>query len=137
MKDDRFKHLTIFHDYGKVSLWYVEKFERDFNCYLPQTYKELMLNHNGVGFYESDFDFVNSKGEDDSRQLLFKSFGKKENTTESIEDAQLYVSHPDYHGISGMIAFASTGEGDALCFDYREDPETCEPKVILMIHDDT
>ncbi len=136
MRGNKFKHLTIFYDDGVVDSWYIENFEKTINFSLPSTYKELIMKHNGAGFFENEFSFINHKGEKDGRQFVFKSFGEKEDVEESIEEAQIYVSDPKFYGIPNMVAFASTGEGDTLCFDYRNILGNCEPKIALMIHDE-
>ena len=127
--------FTIRYDDGKIDEWYIEEFEKKYNICLPKTYKELMLEHNGVRFEEDNFDFINSRGQEDGREFLFDSFGEKEKGKELIYDDQ-HVSNPDYYGVPGLIGFGSTAEGDTVCFDYRDNPKTCEPKVVLLVHDE-
>jgi len=131
----KWKNFSIRYDEGKTSIKDVEAFEKKYNICLPKSYKELMLEHNGVRFEEDNFEFTNKRGQDDGREFLFKSFGEKKRGKELIEDAQ-FVSKPDYYGVPGLIGIGSTAEGDTLCFDYRDDPKTCEPKVILLVHDE-
>jgi len=131
----KWREFSLYFDYGKANPKDIEEFEKKYNICLPKTYKELMLEHNGVNFKEEYFDFINSRGQEDGRAFLFKAFGEKEKGKELIEDAQ-YVSNPDYYGVPGLIGFGSTAEGDTVCFDYRDDPKTCEPKVVLLVHDE-
>ncbi|HHT7683232.1 SMI1/KNR4 family protein [Pasteurella multocida] len=35
-----------------------------------------------------------------------------------------------------VYSFGSTGEGDFVCFDYRDDPKGNEPKICIVIHDE-
>jgi len=135
VKGDKFKHLTVFSNEEEVDIWYIEKFEKKVGYCLPKTYKELMVKYNGVRFYEDYFSFLDKKGEKDLKNFLFLSFGEKEEVTEHIDDAQ-YVSHPDYYGIVGLVGFASTGEGDTVCFDYRKSQNECEPQIIVLVHDE-
>ncbi len=131
----KWRRFTVFHDYGKADSKDIEAFEKKYNICLPESYKELMLEHNGGSFEEDHFDFTNRWGREDGRTFLFKSFGEKRKGKELIEDAQ-FVSKPDYYGVPGLIGIGSTAEGDTLCFDYRDDPDTCEPKVVLLVHDE-
>ena len=131
-----FKHLHIFHDYGSIDKWYIDDFEKQYNICLPKTYKELILKHNGGSFDESYFDFINKSGDEDMRCFLFKSFGEPERGRELIADANLHLQDPLYYGVKDLIGFASTAEGDTVCFDYREDLETCEPKIVVLVHDE-
>ena len=131
----KWRNLSIFHDYGKADIKDIKAFERKYNICLPESYKEYMIEYNGGSFEEDQFSFTNKKGQEDGRTILFKSFGLKVKGRERIEDAQ-FVSKPDYYGIPGLIGIGSTAEGDTLCFDYREDPKGCEPKVVLLVHDE-
>ncbi len=130
----KFKNLTIFYDNGEIDIWYIEEFERQVGVCLPILYKELMLKHNGVRFKEDNFNFMSKDGDEDNREFLFSSFGEKEEVGEHMGYTQ-YVADPIYYGVPGLVSFASTAEGDTMCFDYREDAKTCEPKIILLIHD--
>ncbi len=38
---------------------------------------------------------------------------------------------------TGVIAFAATGFGDYICFDYREDPKTDNPPLVYYAHEYT
>ena len=135
-RNKMFKHLHIFDDYGAIGKKYIEDFEKQYNICLPKTYKEFILKHNGGSFYESHFDFINKSGQEDMRCFLFKSFGEPERGKELITDTNLHLQDPNYYGVKGLIGFASTAEGDTVCFDYRDDPKTCEPKIALLVHDE-
>ena len=96
-----------------------------------------MLAYNGVYFQESDFDFISKSGEEDGRAFSFYSFGEdKEENGENIEFYNRGLQAPLYYGVSGLIGIGSTAEGDTLCFDYRDNSKTCEPKVVLLVHDE-
>jgi len=131
----KWRHLIIFHDYGEADPNNIEQFEKKYYVCLPKSYKELMLRYNGGSFEEDQFDFTNKKGQEDGRTIFFKSFREDKDGAELIEDAQ-FVSKPDYYGVPGLIGIGSTAEGDTLCFDYRDNPKTSEPKVILLVHDE-
>ncbi|HHE3606017.1 TPA: SMI1/KNR4 family protein, partial [Pasteurella multocida] len=40
------------------------------------------------------------------------------------------------YGYEYVYSFGSTGEGDFVCFDYRDDPKGNEPKICIVIHDE-
>jgi len=130
----KWRKFTIRYDDGKADPKDIEQFEKQYNICLSKTYKELILEHNGVRFEEDNFDFMNTRSQEDGREFLFDAFGEKEKGKELIYDDQ-HVSDPDYYGVPGLIGFGSTAEGDTVCFDYREDPKNCEPKVIVLVHD--
>jgi len=137
MSDKKFRHLNIFYDYGKAEPKDIEAFEREYGICFPQTYKELMLKHNRAKFEESDFDFINSRGEEDGREFMFYSFGEdKKDNGENIVFYNRGLQNPIYYGVPGLIGIGSTAEGDTICFDYRDDPKGCNPKVVVLVHDE-
>ena len=132
-----FKHLHIFHDYGSIDKKYIEDFEKQYNICLPKTYKEFILRHNGGSFEEDTFDFIKKSGEDGIRSCFFYSFGNEDASKgENIITYNKGIQDPNYYGVKGLIGFASTAEGDTVCFDYRDEPKTCEPKIALLVHDE-
>ncbi len=135
-KNKMFKHLHLLYDSGSIDEWYIKDFEKQYNICLPKTYKELMLTHNGASFYEGTFNFVNKSGEEDMRSFGFFDFGEPEKGKELITKENLHLQDPNYYGVKGLIGFASTAEGDTVCFDYRDDPVTCEPKIVVLVHDE-
>ena len=133
----KWRNLRIYRDYGKANPKDIVEFEKKYNICLPKSYKELMLEHNGVRFEEDFFDFINSKGQEDGRDVNFYPIGQNSNwEKKNMDYANKNIQNPDYYGVPGLIGFGSTAEGDTVCFDYRDDPKTCEPKVILLVHDE-
>lgn len=47
-----------------------------------------------------------------------------------------YISEAEHFGTPNLVTFAICGNGDYICFDYREDTKTSDPKVVLVYHDD-
>ena len=131
----KFRNLGILYDYGELDTWYIEEFQRQVGICLPSLYKELMLKHNGAYLDQSYFNFLSKDGDEDMRCFLFLAFREKEDVGEHMGYTQ-YVADPIYYGVQGLVAFASTAEGDTICFDYRNNPKTCEPNTILLIHDE-
>ena len=124
-----FKHLHIYRDCEKVNFDEINKFENTFNVCLPKTYKEFILKFGGGRFNEENFDFINKDGILDSRDAVLFCF-------KDITKENLHLQDPSYYGVKGLIGFASTAEGDTVCFDYRDNPKTCEPKIALLVHDE-
>jgi len=71
--------------------------------------------------------------DNDERDIYFFGYGDVE--SEHIKNQQ-YVSDPMEYGQKGLVAFGGCANGDVVCFDYRDDPDTCEPKIVLVYHDD-
>jgi hypothetical protein len=136
MENKTFKHLHIFQYSGRAKEKQIKKFENKYNICLPQTYKELINKYNEASLYENYFDFINKNSEEDMRCFGFFGFGKKYEVSEEITKENEHLQDPIYYGVPGLIGIASTAEGDTLCFDYRDNPTTCEPKVVLLVHDE-
>ena len=126
------KDLTVFLDEGAIDMDIIEAFEKDIDSCFPENYKQLISKYNNLYPKENTFDFVNVYNNEDQRDIFFFGYG---DVSEHIRDEQ-YVSDPMEYGQKGLVAFGGCANGDIVCFDYRDDPETCEPKVVLVYHDD-
>ncbi|WP_083932768.1 SMI1/KNR4 family protein [Psychrobacter lutiphocae] len=99
----------------------------------PKEYKKVISKYDELIPVDNIFDFTNIYGEVDERDLNFISFNTDEAT--SIYDYRI-ISNPEYAGIPHLVAFAVCANGDYICFDYRENPNGDNPKVVLVYHDD-
>jgi hypothetical protein len=66
----------------------------------------------------------------DSRDLTFLGFN--ENLPNS---GKITWQDFDVYGHEHVIAFGMAANGDHVCFDYRHDPSTDEPRAVVMFHD--
>ena len=114
----------------------IKKFEIENNYILPKLYKKFKFKFNNTSICQNCFNFISKRIEKDIIFIKFLEFGSKEEVSEPIEQEQKHLNDPLYYGVPGLVAFASTAEGDTLCFDYRDNPKTSEPKVILLVHDE-
>ncbi|MGQ8975906.1 SMI1/KNR4 family protein [Acinetobacter schindleri] len=46
------------------------------------------------------------------------------------------INDVDNYGIKNLVVFGICANGDYICFDYRENPNSSEPKIVLVYHDD-
>lgn len=122
--------IDVFSDHGTVSKSAIEGFEKEIGFCFPQEYKILISNHNGLSTVQDSFDFTNQFGETEEGGIRFYGYGGW--PVESIEDSQDF----DIYGHDGIVSFGRRGNGDHICFDYRHDPKTCEPRIVLMLHDE-
>lgn len=133
MNGDEFKELLILTHHGEINIYLLDEFEKDVGYTLPKTYKSLSLKYNGAMFIKSWFNLIDKDGDECERNFVFHEFNYEKS---GIYQFQIGVSDPLYDGIPGMLAIAGTGEGDAVCFDYRDNLKGSNPKVVLMIHDE-
>ena len=71
----------------------------------------------------------------DERDLNFISF-KFDHLNGEIVDYQQNISDLNNYGIKNLVIFGKCGNGDLICFDYRDDIKSNEPKIVLVYHDD-
>ena len=125
----KFRGLIVYRACGSVPIKNIIDYEKKIGYCLADTYKNLLNEFGGARFEEEDFDFINKNGNNDGRDVAFFCF-------EKLAKEQEHLNDPDYYGVPDLVAFASTAEGDTMCFDYRNEPNTCEPKIILLVHDE-
>ncbi len=123
------KALSIFRDYGSIDISYIEVFEDSVGKKFPATYKSLISKHNGAYFNEDTFNFITLNGPNE-RSCAFLAYGDVNG--DLIAEYQL----DDVEcGLFGLVSFARDGGGDYICFDYRANPTTDNPPVVVVFHD--
>jgi hypothetical protein len=132
----------IYRDHGTVNPSLLDAFERMAQLLLPSKYRELIQEHDAVRLVRDSFRFTNTfhdagwsyrLGADgkDSRDISFYGFG-----AELPEYARIdYNQNFDVYGHDHIVAFGTAANGDYICFDYRHDPTSSEPHVVVMFHD--
>lgn len=130
------------YDYGLAPSWLLDAFEKSFEVKLPMSYRTVIQKQNALCPAANSFRFNNRfhnelwpyRLEDDgrdSRDISFYGFGEALPEYELIDRAQSF----DTSGHDFVIAFGRSANGDYICFDYRHDPKTDEPHVVVMFHD--
>ncbi|WP_124418985.1 MULTISPECIES: SMI1/KNR4 family protein [unclassified Pseudomonas] len=123
--------------YGPGSPVKIEAFERLAGIALPALYKEICVGFNGAFILNKPvFKFYNRLlGEDvTSGTGMFLPFGEIEGSFETME---IKYQYPPEEFVQGLIIFSALGNGDALCFDYRENRLTDDPSVVMWHHEST
>lgn len=134
--------VDIYRDNGTVDFRLIAQFELSKNIKLPESYKELLTAHDALRPEKEMFRFLNSfsathfwpyKIENglDARDISFFGFGTELDDYKKIGWNQDF----DVFGHDHVIAFGRSANGDYICFDYRHDPSTSEPHVVVMFHD--
>jgi hypothetical protein len=135
------KSVQIYRDYGLIDQKLISNFESSKDIIFPRIYVDLIKNHNGMRLEESCFNFKNLftyshvwsykiEDEIDSREMSFFGFGNEIPSYKQIESPSF-----DIYGHDHIVAFGYTANGDYVCFDYRHDPKTSEPRIVVMFHD--
>jgi cell wall assembly regulator SMI1 len=106
--------------------------ESKLGCKFPQSYINCIKNCDGCTPINSDFKYFDSffKKERESGIGIFLSLSNSENS----ELLNTFTNPPEFFP-EGLVAFADTGGGDFICFDYRNDKNQMDPPVVYWFHE--
>ena len=127
--------MDIRRDNGKNSLDEIKRVQNELGYFFPKNYIDLIRNHDALRFEKNIFDFKNIYNKEDERDLNFLSF-KYDHLDGGILSNQDNVNDLENYGIKDLVVFGICANGDYICFDYREDSQTSNPKIVLVYHDD-
>lgn len=132
------KNIDILSDEGQIDIKIIEEYSNIIGYKFSKNYIDLISNHNGLYLGEQDtfryFDEVVQKKEENG--IYFYFF--KENNTYELGDSSssmvyFLMDNEDFQ--KGIIPFGGTGNGDYICFDYRNNLKSDNPKIVLVHHD--
>ena len=117
---------------GRVEEDRIKYVEKTIGIKLPKKYLQAIMECDGGIPLESDFDFIEcrlnkKRGECIGRFLPFNSCEYGDILTDFHNPPEFF---PD-----GLVAFAETGGGDYICFDYRSGKDNPEPPIVYWSHD--
>ncbi|MHA3893042.1 SMI1/KNR4 family protein [Acinetobacter sp. GXMZU3951] len=122
-------NITVISDYGSIDKSVIEEFENSRSITFPTKYKELVGKHNGLNFIESWFDYFDGTKIDEA-SFSFLTFG-------DFIGASIISKLQDlYDASKGIVNFGAVGNGDYIGFDYSQNPETDNPPIVIVYHDD-
>lgn len=127
--------MEIRRDNGKNSLDEIKKVQERLGYSFPRSYMELIQNHDALRFEKNIFDFKNIYNKEDERDLNFLSF-KSDHLDGDILSNQDNINDMNNYGVKDLVIFGICANGDYICFDYRENYKTLDPKIVLVYHDD-
>lgn len=116
-----------------VSKCEINMVENTIGFTFPISYKEIVSKYDKLKLESYLFKFIDIYNREEERDLNFLS--RKKDNIENIFDEQ-HISNPEYYGIPNIVAFGICANGDYICFDYRDDILSNNPKIILLYHDD-
>lgn len=127
--------MKIYSDNGQNSIETVIKVQNKLGFEFPKSYFDLVIKHDALRLENDIFDFKNIYGELDERDICFLSF-QEGYINGSILKEQSNINDLDNYGIENLVIFGTCANGDYICFDYRDDIKSAEPKIVLVYHDD-
>lgn len=127
--------MEIYRDNGQNSLDEIVKAQNQIGYAFPKNYINLIKDHDAVIFEKNLFDFINIYNKPDERDLNFLSY-KDNHLDGNILREQENISDLNNYGVEHLVIFGICANGDYICFDYRDNIESSDPKVVLVYHDD-
>lgn len=124
--------IEVFVDSGNVDISIIDHFEAKVSYFFPESYKRLLSKHNELYPENCDFRFFNeTEGVWECRDVTFLGYGPTITNASRIDRFQDH----DVYGHDGIVVIGCSANGDYICFDYRSDPQTANPPVVVMFHD--
>lgn len=127
--------MKIYRDNGQNSLTKISQIQSEIGYFFPKSYIDLIRDHDAVRPEENYFYFKNIYGKSDERDANFLSL-KPDHLDGDILSNQGNINDLNNYGINNLVIFAICANGDYICFDYRDNPSSSEPKIVLVYHDD-
>ncbi|MCW2295138.1 hypothetical protein M2262_005188 [Pseudomonas sp. BIGb0408] len=121
--------------YGDGNSAAIAAVEQQLGRPFPNSYKDVVKRFNGAFIVDRPYFryFSRLHGEEvESGTGMFLAFGDIEGCTETME---IKLRFPPEGLVPGLVIFSALGNGDALCFDYRECPPSEEPPVVIWHHE--
>jgi hypothetical protein len=115
-----------------VSQRKIRNIETKIGFQFPQFFKEIITKHSGCTPVQSDFKYFD--------KYLNSLFGTGIGCFIPIQydgySSILYTfKNPPEFFPKSLVAFAETGNGDLICFDYRDNPTTDNPPIVYWNHE--
>ncbi len=126
------KNIEVYRSAGEIDIQQIHQMESKTGFKFPEKYKTLLSLHNFLMPENPDFQFLLDGGVEE-RDINFYGFGDKDSTSRSSKMGELLFEEEKLQ--QGILPFGDSGNGDYVCFDYRHNPHTDEPKIVVMLHD--
>jgi len=129
--------IKVLSDEGKIQNKIIEEYEKLINYNFPLEYKELLSEHNGLYLINSAFDYYDEVIQKNEGNFIYFYFFKENNKYElgDSSSSMVYFLMDNEDFQKGIVPFAGTPNGDFICFDYRDDLKSDNPKIVLVHHD--
>lgn len=98
---------------------------------LPELYIGLMKNCDAGAPIKTDFEYYDISHGCKISSALGCFLGFSDNEYNILD---MFQNPPEFFP-EGLIAFAETGNGDYICFDYREGKDNPDPLVVYWSHE--
>ena len=118
------------NEHRSTDIGLINQFEAEVGHTFPLGYKELLREYDAVWLEDRDFEFIYN-GEVDGADVVFYGYG-----SHLAEHYKIRNIQPDEYSHGDVVVFGTSGGGEHICFDYRQNPTTNNPPVVIMLHDE-
>ncbi|MGH1485265.1 MAG: SMI1/KNR4 family protein [Cellvibrionaceae bacterium] len=118
--------------YGTGNIDQITLFEKKVGLIFPDSYKNIVSKYNGAYPASKDsFEFYNKllKEKMVIDSGMFLPFGKVEKSNETMN---IKWDHKPENFSEELLIFSALGNGDFLCFDYRKEPNSNRPSIVVF-----
>lgn len=106
--------------------------ERKMGIKFPTSFLNVMRKCNGGVPTASDFEYIDAFK---SRKRIECIGSFLSLTPRKFSDFYYVWQNPSEFFPEGLIAFAETGGGDYICFDYRQGKDNTDPPIVYWNHE--
>lgn len=124
-------NIKWFRCKGAVSLRAIKDAEQELQVTLPKKYNELLSMCDAGVPINTDFEYYDVSHEITIQQDMGGFLGIEDNIYNIINT---FKNPPEFFP-EGLIAFAETGNGDFICFDYRQGKDNFDPQIVYWNHE--
>lgn len=109
----------------------IAKAEKEIHITFPRGYINLMLSCDAGIPFNTDFEYYDESLKCVIPQSMGGFLGVEHEVYNIIN---LYKTTPEFFP-DKLIAFAETGNGDYICFDYRNGKDNLDPPIVYWNHE--
>ncbi len=102
---------------------------------IPHTFKKFLKVCNGGFPIQNEFFYLSNYSERFRGSCVGSFLGVKKNEESQSDSIVSYYQNPPEFFPEKLLIFATVGNGDEICFDYRADPTTDNPPVVIWEHE--
>jgi hypothetical protein len=117
---------------GKVSRELFNETCQKLGYNLPESFYQFIKNNDGAHINPANFTYYDYTFKNYVSNLVGGFLCINEQATTSI--TKKYYSPPEDFP-KRVVPFSSTPNGDYICFDYRNDPDTDNPSIVMWNHE--
>lgn len=130
------QQIEIYRDEGQVDIQIINEYEKIIGYRFPTIYKELLSKYNGLYPQRDTFTYYDEALKRKEENSIYFYCFNHDDLDPLYSDGLIgeYLDDDDFINTS-LIPFGGTGNGDYICFDYSEDKNTDNPKIVVLHHD--